>query len=257
MGPESFSIFRFFLHKCVVIIFFSTLAYESLSLDSKFVACAPRSCGNVRNINYPFWIHGEQDSFCGYPNFEITCKDNSPVLSISDDNYIIKDISYPNSSFTVVNGAVYEESCPIPLQNTTLHRTPFILSSDNIDFTFFYNCTKQPDYPTYPVSCASNASFHSFAVFHKEVIEFGSNYSIDLCQYFVDAPVYMDKYGNFSSLLKTKYTEILKAGFVLNWTAHSCNKCESSGGRCGYENRDFICFCQDKPHSETCNDGNS
>lgn len=255
MDPLSFSIFRKFLHKCIVFIFFSTLGNKVLSLDSKFKACAPRSCGNGPYIGYPFWIHGEQDSFCGYPNFEITCNESTPILNISDINYIIKNISYLDHSFVVVNDAVYEETCPAPLQNITLHRTPFNLSSDNVDFSFFYNCTEEPDYPTYSVSCAGNASFYSFAVFHKDILE--SNYSIESCQSFVDAPVYMGNNVNFSSLLETNYTEILKSGFVLNWTAHSCSQCESSGGRCGYDNNEFICFCQDKPHSETCNDGNS
>ncbi|GLU18247.1 hypothetical protein SLE2022_345550 [Rubroshorea leprosula] len=150
MDPKSFSILRNFLQKCTVIIFLSSLAYETLSLDSKFQACMPQSCGNGPYISYPFWIFQEQDSFRGYPNFEITCKNNSPVLIISDDNYFIKDIWYSNNTFVVVNVVVYEEMCPIPLQNATFDRTPFSLSFDNVYFSFLYNCTEQPDYHTYP-----------------------------------------------------------------------------------------------------------
>ncbi|GLT48880.1 hypothetical protein SLA2020_224710 [Shorea laevis] len=219
MDPKSFSILRNFLQKCIVIIFLGSLAYETLSLDSKFEACMPRSCGNGPHISYPFWIFQEQDSFCGYPNFEITCKNNSPVLTISDGNYIIKDISYSNNTLVVVNAVVYEEMCPIPLQNATFDRTPFSLSSDNVYFSFLYNCTERPDYHTYPVRCASNTSSYSFAVFHVE-----------------------------------DYSEILRMGFLLNWTAHSCSNCESSGGHCGFDNDHFICFCQDRSHSKTCND---
>ncbi|GKV39464.1 hypothetical protein SLEP1_g47222 [Rubroshorea leprosula] len=168
----------------------------------------PQSCGNGPYISYPFWIFQEQDSFRGYPNFEITCKNNSPVLIISDDNYFIKDIWYSNNTFVVVNVVVYEEMCPIPLQNATFDRTPF--------------------------NAASNTSSYSSAVFHEEGLE-SSNYYLGSCQSFVNAPVYMDMdtSSNFTSLLKANYSEILRMGFLLNWTAHSCSNCESSGGRCG------------------------
>ncbi|GKV51859.1 hypothetical protein SLEP1_g58482 [Rubroshorea leprosula] len=255
MDPQSCSILRKFLQRCIVIIFLSTLASETLSLDAKFEACVPRSCGNGPNVSYPFWISQEQDSFCGWPNFEITCKDKSPVLIISEDHYIIKDIFYNNNSLLVVSAVVYEEICPIPVRNFTLHRTPFSLSSDNFNFSFLYNCTKQPVYPTYyPVSCASNASLHSFAVFDKDVLEY-MNYSLKSCQSFVNAPILgMGSNCNFTGLVKTNYSEILKMGFHLNWTAHSCSNCESSGGRCGFDDHQFICFCPDKPHSKTCDD---
>ncbi|GLU18244.1 hypothetical protein SLE2022_345530 [Rubroshorea leprosula] len=212
----------------------------------------PKSFSNLRKFLQKCI---EQDSFCGYPNFEITCKNNSPVLTISDDNYIIKDISYSNNTFVVVNAVVYEEMCPIPLQNATFDRTPFSLSSDNVYFSFLYNCTERPDYHTYPVRCASNTSSYSFAVFHEEGLE-SSNYSLESCQSFVNAPVYMDTdtYSNFTSLLKANYSEVLRMGFLLNWTAHSCSNCESSGGHCGFDNDHFICFCQDRSHSKTCND---
>ncbi|GLU18252.1 hypothetical protein SLE2022_345600 [Rubroshorea leprosula] len=178
-----------------------------------------------------------------------------PISYHIHDNYIIKDISYSNNIFLVVNAVVYEEMCPIPLQNATFHRTPFSLSSDDVYFSFLYNCTEQLDYHTYPLRCASNTSSYSFAVFHEEGLE-SSNYSVESCQSFVDAPVYMDMntYSNFTSLLKANYSEILRMGFLLNWTAHGCSNCESSGGRCGYDNDHFICFCQDRSHSKTFND---
>ncbi|GLU12981.1 hypothetical protein SLE2022_296330 [Rubroshorea leprosula] len=118
-----------------------------------------------------------------------------------------------------------------------------------------YNCTKQPVYPTYyPVSCASNASLHSFAVFDKNVLEY-MNYSLKSCQSFVNAQILgMGSNCNFTSLMKTNYSEILKMGFLLNWTAYGCSNCQSSGGRCGFDDHQFICFCPDKPHSKTCDD---
>ncbi|EOY21088.1 Kinase superfamily protein, putative [Theobroma cacao] len=230
-------------------------ATETLSADWHFEACMPRSCGNGPNISYPFWISEEQESYCGYPNFEITCEEKNPVLAISEDSFIIKDIFYNNNSLLVVTAAVSEDDCPTPRQNLSLDRTPFSLNLVNVNLSFLYNCEKRPEYHTYPVSCASNASFHSFAVFHKEGLE-KTNYSLDSCQSLIDAPVYINDDVDFASLLEMNYTQVLSMGFVLNWTAHSCSNCKRSGGRCGFDNTsEFVCFCSDGSHPKTCNDG--
>ncbi|XP_050255397.1 LEAF RUST 10 DISEASE-RESISTANCE LOCUS RECEPTOR-LIKE PROTEIN KINASE-like 1.2 isoform X5 [Quercus robur] len=117
----------------------------------------------------------------------------------------------------------------------------------------FYNCTSKPNYPIYELVCASNCTLHSFAVFHKEALEL-HNYSSDWCQSFVDVPVDVHNGVNFTSLLLMNYTDVLKMGFSLNWSAHDCNSCEKSNGRCRFENNEFVCFCGDRPHLETCDD---
>ena len=156
-----------------------------------------------------------------------------------------------------INTVVYEDDCPTPRQNVSLDRTPFSVSLDNVNLSFLYNCEEQPEYHTYPVSCASNASFHSFAIFHKEALE-NTNYSVESCQTLIDAPVYIKDDVNFVSLLEMNYIEVLRMGIVLNWTAHSCSNCKRSGGRCGFDDtKEFICFCSDGSHPNTCNDGNS
>lgn len=156
----------------------------------------------------------------------------------------------------MANSLVYEESCQTPLQNLTLDRTPFNFSS-NTDLFIWYNCTENPpQYGTYPINCYSNATLHSFAGFHKDVLV-NANYSFESCQSFAYAPVHLDNGVDLASLGSMNYTEILKMGFLLNWTAHSCSNCEASGGRCGFSNNEFVCFCEDRPHLKTCDDGNS
>ncbi|KAI4350946.1 hypothetical protein L6164_005348 [Bauhinia variegata] len=228
-----------------------------VSVNPKFEACTPRSCGNGPTIKYPFWIPHDQDYFCGYPHFEVSCNNKNPILKISNNEYLIKNISYSNSSFLAANIAVYEENCPAPMYNYSFDQTPFTYSSENAIISFFYNCTTEPvDYPTYEVDCAKNVSHYSFAVFHKEALEH-KNYTLNECQFMVNAPVRMNDAVNFTSLLRMNYTEILKMGFVLNWTAPDCERCEKSGGRCGFDDYKFLCFCRDKPHKESCDDGNA
>ncbi|PON38956.1 Wall-associated receptor kinase [Parasponia andersonii] len=232
------------LHICFLIIYFTTSVKLALSVDPKFEACKPQTCGNGPHISYPFWLSHQQESFCGYQNFRITCREKNPVLRISNDDYIIREIFYSNNSFLVANNAVYNEKCPVPHHNFTLDETPFNFASDRIDFSFFYNCTSKPTdyvYP-FPVDCYSNRSHHSFAVFHKEALQH-ANFSFDSCQSSVTMPAEMADGVEFSSLLEMKYTEILKMGFLLNWTGHSCSSCKKSGGRCGFNENEFVCFC--------------
>jgi len=241
---------------CIIttIFFFATTV---LSSNPKFKACTPKSCGNGPSIRYPFWISYEQESFCGYPHFEITCMDKNPILRTPSYDFLVKDISYSNSSFTVANMAAYEDNCPVPLYNYSFHQTPFTYSSENWNLSFFYNCTTEPiDYPTYKVDCARNASHYSFAVFHEEALEH-KNYSLNRCQFMVNAPFTMNASVNFTGLLRMNYIEILKMGFLLNWTAPDCKYCEKSGGRCGFDGNQFLCFCKDKSYVKSCGSGNN
>jgi len=237
----------------IILLFLVTTAQ---SINPKFEACTPQTCGKGPSIKYPFWIPFQQDSFCGYPQFEITCKDNNPILKTSNYDLLVKNISYSNSSFIASTLAVYEENCPAPMYNYSLalDQTPFAYSSENSNLSFFYNCTTEPiDYPTYEVECATNATHYSFAVFHKEALEH-KNYSLNECQFMVNAPLVLNTSVNFTSLLKMNYIDVLKMGSVLNWTAPDCQHCEKSGGRCGFDNYKFMCFCKDKSYQKVCGD---
>ncbi|KAF8399081.1 hypothetical protein HHK36_014947 [Tetracentron sinense] len=227
------------------------------SADRQFEACAPRDCGNVLNISYPFWISDEQESYCGYPNFEITCKDSKPILTMSDDDYIIRDIFYKNHSILVANEAL-NTTCPTPLNNFTLDRTPFNYSLNHADIFFFYNCTSVPDGEhLYKVPCASNSSHKSVAVFvHEGGVDYW-NYTSWNCQSSVSTPIDVDEDGGFEKIIDLNFKYFLKEGFLLNWTAMNCSECEGSGGRCGFDNSEFMCFCKDQPHRRSCNDKTS
>lgn len=239
------------------IIFFIFLTRQTLSSDQKFEACAPKSCGKGPNISYPFWISHSHSPFCGSPSFHIACKDEIPIIRISEDDYIIREIFYQNHSFVVANAAVYEVNCPTPLRNFSLDRTPFTYSSDHIGFFFFYNCTSLPPNYSYPIDCWSQSKLHSFAAFHDGFLEF-MNFSFNSCQSSVEVPVDFTKEDDddISGLLRMSYSDVLKMGFTLNWGAQNCSNCETSGGRCGFESNEFVCFCPDGPHSETCKQGN-
>ncbi|KAG5536127.1 hypothetical protein RHGRI_023794 [Rhododendron griersonianum] len=146
----------------------------------------------------------------------------------------------------------FDNSCPLPRHNFSTETTPFEYSPSYADLFFFYNCTENPtNFRTYPVSCASNSTHHSFAVFHIEFLKL-HNYSIDSCQSLVNAPV---ESRDIRELLKMNFTDVLRKGFVLQWNQTYCNDCQRSGGSCRSVDNEFTCVCPDKPHSRTCDEG--
>ncbi|XP_030516367.1 LEAF RUST 10 DISEASE-RESISTANCE LOCUS RECEPTOR-LIKE PROTEIN KINASE-like 1.2 [Rhodamnia argentea] len=254
MNLQSFLCLAGCLQFVLAAVVLANLVYRTAADDAWYEACEPRNCGYGPDISYPFWISAEQESYCGYPNFEITCTEKYPVLNFSDGEFIIKDIFYTNHSILLVNAFEYLDSCGAPPRNISLERTPFDLCSSNADFLFYYNCTLQPTGFTYPVYCASNSTHHSFAFFPGEALEETANYSaVSSCDPPVSVPVNVD--ADIFSLVAMNYSEVVKMGFLLSWTAMNCSDCEGSEGRCGFENNKFLCFCRDGPHSQTCKDG--
>ncbi|XP_038893811.1 LEAF RUST 10 DISEASE-RESISTANCE LOCUS RECEPTOR-LIKE PROTEIN KINASE-like 1.2 [Benincasa hispida] len=241
----------------LLIIFFIIVTCQTLSSDQKTEACAPKSCGKGPNISYPFRIANSHSPFCGIPSFDIACKDENPIIRIAEDDYIIRDIFYKNHSFLLTNAAAYDVNSPTPLHNLSLQRTPFSFSSNPYGFFFFYNCTSLPPDHSFPIGCSSTGKLHSFASFSDGSL--GSiNSSYHSCQSLVAMPLHFsnNEEEDFNELFKKSYSDVLKMGFSLNWSAQNCSKCETSGGRCGFQSNKFVRFCSDGCHLETCKQGN-
>ncbi|KAG2303195.1 hypothetical protein Bca52824_031846 [Brassica carinata] len=235
-------------------------ATQTFSLHPKFEACEPKSCGKGPKISFPFYLSGKQESFCGYPSFELTCDDDQelPVLGIAGENYIIKNMSYEKQWLQVVNSRVSHDPCPSPMHNLTLYRTPFSVSPSNINFSILYDCSDnlRKDLTTDRLTCSGNSSLRSFGVFQREIMVKEDLVASGSCQKQVDVPVSASGESDVNLLLRMSYVEILERGFVLNWTAHSCVRCNSSGGRCGTDDKEFVCLCPDGPNiHNTCRKG--
>ncbi|EYU41280.1 hypothetical protein MIMGU_mgv1a019015mg, partial [Erythranthe guttata] len=192
--------------------------------------CLPHnySC-NQLNIRHPFWIDGllqNQSSNCRSTGFNVTCHENKPLININGDDFFIRDIFYKNNSLLLAKSNVFDAGiqCPTPQRNFTVDGTPFSYGPATSDLFFFYNCASPYDRETYAVDCASNASSHSFAVFHVELLKHW-NYSIASCRWGpVNAPIEDD---GLDKLLRMNYTTILKKGFVLQWQLGT-NNCRTN-----------------------------
>ncbi|KAL9375026.1 hypothetical protein Peur_031905 [Populus x canadensis] len=91
--------------------------------------------------------------------------------------------------------------------------------------------------------------FLSFPSFFNQAIQRLFKPSLTIYD-FANAPIHTGE--DICSLLRENYLEVLKMGFLMNWTAYDCSTCERSGGRCGFENNEFNCFCRNGPRLKSC-----
>ncbi|KAJ4849549.1 hypothetical protein Tsubulata_042061 [Turnera subulata] len=231
-------------------------------IDPQFLACSPiKTCGDNQVIRFPFYIQGEQEPYCGYPGFNLSCRNGRPILKLSSDEYIVHEISYEDQSLRVSNAAVFDDptkTCNPPIHNLSLPDDRFKFSSPKQTNIFFlYNCNSSSDTSLlkYKLDCSAgigqeltNSSLSTLAMFDGDPLL--SNAS-KKCENGVVAPVERDMTGNGGV---QGMQRLLGRGFVLNWTASNCNICHGSGGKCGFNvsTYHFRCFCPDRPHAWQC-----
>ncbi|XP_056164413.1 LEAF RUST 10 DISEASE-RESISTANCE LOCUS RECEPTOR-LIKE PROTEIN KINASE-like 2.7 isoform X2 [Syzygium oleosum] len=225
------------------------------AMNKHFQNCSiPRTCGG-HSITFPFSILHQQSSYCGFPGFELACIDNTPILNVSGNDYVIHDIFYKNQSVRISNSAVSNNStfsCTPDLKNLTLPSTQFQIDP-NITAPLFllYNCniSSHADYLLGSrITCAGKEGQESvvLAIYgddeDREVVEASTK-----CQSAVKALVAAEWRGR-----RGEIEEVLRSGFVLNWTAPHCSACEESGGKCGFNLERFRCYCPDGAYASVC-----
>ncbi|KVI04466.1 hypothetical protein Ccrd_017213 [Cynara cardunculus var. scolymus] len=236
---------HFFNKSCFIlttIIFLAYLTVQSLSLASNSTSCVPQNCGNGPNISFPFWLLQQQEPSCGSPGFNLTCKNNYPVLMLSGDDYLVKDIFYANNSVNLVGMKAFNETnlCPIPLRNFSVDGSPFSYSSLSVYLYFFYNCTSPYAEMTYSIDCSKNGSrLSSFGVFHPEILK-KHNYSVDLCQSLVHVPVHVDSINLIIGLVGTTLGIVLVCLFCCFY--RRLNKKRRSNYGSSYMSRNISSF---------------
>ncbi|KAH0458431.1 hypothetical protein IEQ34_013746 [Dendrobium chrysotoxum] len=207
--------------------------------------CRPKSCGNLTNVTFPFWLRELQPDYCGLPSFELLCEDETPKLIMAPEEYHVLDISYDRRTATVsLAKFAAKNNCFLPFHGLSFALTPFSISSLNRELLFVYNCTETRG-GFLEINCHGNKSYAYLGG------AYGMQDSEDLIGscYTVVRPVLSYLGANVKL-----YPELLANGFLLNWTAPDCSTCLRSRGQCGYNNdtRNFMCICGDRAHSKSC-----
>ncbi|KAF7827763.1 LEAF RUST 10 DISEASE-RESISTANCE LOCUS RECEPTOR-LIKE PROTEIN KINASE-like 1.2 isoform X1 [Senna tora] len=214
------------------------------SVNPKFTACEPKTCGNGQNISYPFYIDGKQDPSCGFPRFGLTCApDGFPILNLSSSYFIIQQIFYHNHSLRVsdpqfsVSNATTE--CLSRSRNLTLYGNRYEFASKQKEILLFFDCaTPGKGEEEYRVGCDRGNRTRSVLAMDDGNEKMG--YAMGSCKGgFTRTMVMEDEGGGGFGSGREGIWEALRRGFVLVWKVTECEGCEQSGGRCGFDMESF------------------
>nr|XP_025606386.1 rust resistance kinase Lr10 isoform X2 [Arachis hypogaea] len=150
--------------KIVSLLFTILLLFEQPSTAKKHHSpCPPSSCGQIRNITYPFRLKGDP-SHCGNKRYELECdSNNATVLTLFSGNYHVHHIDYKNYSIKLSDAGLsdnancsfiprnflYDSSFKFAVGPDDFGSQPFTLNNfdpDTVD-TFdpsrvaYFNCT--------------------------------------------------------------------------------------------------------------------
>ncbi|KAH1076762.1 hypothetical protein GLYMA_19G073200v4 [Glycine max] len=243
----------------LLLFFFFSLLEPTItfSLDERFEACVPKTCGNGQNISYPFYIQGKQKPFCGQPGFELTCGHNGfPILTLMYTPYTIHQIFYHNNSLRLSNPIFSQpnaSSCIGPTQNLTVGRYIFRLAPNQRDLFVLYGCDPAvlPERVRERMIGCSAAGNETTLVVGLDKDDLDLVTARESCNGGAVNATVED--------LKGGVREALWRGFMLIWNATSCRECENSEGRCGFDLDPLVyafrCYCPDRPHVVKCNPG--
>ncbi|KAK3012904.1 hypothetical protein RJ639_008407 [Escallonia herrerae] len=210
------------------------------SADWEYETCRPRNCTRGPNIGYPFYIEDDKNdtSFCGYPGFNVACKNDKPVYATSRSNYIVEDIFYEERSFRLVNAeATYNSPCLSPDSFFAFDRSSFEFGHNFVDLYLFYHCNDSfpENYTQNLIACASNATHRSYAVLNTGKNEI--NCSAMPCESYVAAPVEVQGGQDNQTVESIDYTKLLENGFTLEWSAaiNDLKKLGYRSKKCSYD----------------------
>lgn len=254
---ETIIYFCYLVRGLTSLILFIALDSFVDAFDPYYDACkVPKRCGN-QTISFPFYIQGHQDSFCGYPGFNLSCDPNGrSILYLSGQNYVVRQIFYQNHSILVTNAAFLDHdsgsaaSCVSHVRNLT-HSSRFLVAKDQRRVVLLYNCEASSlvaGVLKYRIGCDAENDTNSVLAFEENDSGRLAKAS-GVCGAGV-AVVAAVVDGNGGVVMR----EVVRRGFVLSWLASECSECESSGGRCGFLVRiyHFRCFCPDEPQALNC-----
>uniref|UniRef100_A0A3N7G3I9 Protein kinase domain-containing protein n=1 Tax=Populus trichocarpa TaxID=3694 RepID=A0A3N7G3I9_POPTR len=238
----------------VALLLLVTLStHHSCSARKNINDCAPSSCGNIRNISYPFRLKTDPKG-CGNQNFELDCENNvRPTLILNKVKYYVQAIRYSDFTIRLVDASVQKDDC-FSLPHQLVDYRPYKFFSSIVDFPklIFITCENQipspPDYILDTSSCingnstAYNSAFSSSVSSPRSINMEGHSYVMvgadlldvpDLCLinliYFLPRSLLPENKANMSY---TDVHDILVDGFDLSWFSFCCDSVKEH--RCSY-----------------------
>nr|GMC48041.1 LEAF RUST 10 DISEASE-RESISTANCE LOCUS RECEPTOR-LIKE PROTEIN KINASE-like 1.2 isoform X2 [Ipomoea batatas] len=252
MSPSTF----FLVFPIFFFLIKSNAAYEDVAVLFGENHCHPPSpCKKGVEIKYPFWrLDDSSSTVCGYPGFGIDCSNpdpDFPLLYLSDDAFLVKEINYNESSVTLADADAYKKECPRARHNFTLtQKSPLLYDHKDLNLTFYFNCTKNPlpaGDAAYPIDCLKSDQKASY-LYVGALNPYNWDW-LGICEAKVETTVMeTEVVVNDIGWLAKNIGGAMSNGFKLNWQPlGDCGHCDIPEGWCEQDNhyfRKFLCFCE-------------
>ncbi|KAG4937711.1 hypothetical protein JHK85_052630 [Glycine max] len=231
-------------HFILLLILIQTPPYLSSYNDDRGCTNQLISCGNIKNIGFPFW--GEKrPRDCGHPRMQLSCEQEITYITINDFRYKVWEVNPDNHTLRITREDYLEGICQPKFVNTSLDTELYVHDSAYKNLTLFYCANDLPSTTGFLPSCVPNGNY-VYPRFEPLPLP---NYYASCKTVVVPVP---------PSLVDTsdvdKIRNAIIDGFVVRWIVGigECEKCMISAGRvCGgiewYPNQ--TCYCRDGPCS--------
>lgn len=203
----------------LLFLFLLPLASTQTCLDDDAV------CQNDNLIiRFPFRIQNEQPEYssCGYPGFDVTCsKQGQTLLKLGQELFSIQGIDYSSQELWINDP---KHCLPKRILSLNLTKSPFDAVYHQ-DFTFFNCSSEYLKYRYNPIACLSDSNHTVFATASRSVIVHLSA----VCDLVTTVTVPVE-FPFYDQILTSDLADDLR----LSWDSPACGRCESRGGRCGF-----------------------
>ncbi|KAG2710713.1 hypothetical protein I3760_04G041400 [Carya illinoinensis] len=231
----------------------SVLAVEAVE-DEQYLNCSETfSCAGISGLVYPFWGSPNRSEYCGYPAFELNCSGDAPQLNVAEMYYRVLEINGAARSLKVARVDYWNTICPATYDNTTIDSTLFSHTAATTNLALYYQCPAAL-LPTlsldgFSFTCAEDANGNT----NHYSSSLSASALLGICANNVIVPVT----GAGSNLTtEDALKEAIDGGFTVGWNANNsmCDRCNGSGGQCGFNTSTnaFACLCKTGSFPETC-----
>ncbi|KAF3444285.1 hypothetical protein FNV43_RR13975 [Rhamnella rubrinervis] len=192
------------------------------------------NCGNITNIDYPFWGGGRPEG-CGHPDLHLLCEGSQTKIHIKDVKYNVLAIDQDAQTLQISRDDFWDGLCSPKFPNTTFDPNQFEYSPIFGEIILLYDCA--PD-PPWKFSCPGRSA-HKFGFITIGVTTWTckSNLKVGI------------RRSSFDHIMDpSAMLEALREGFEVKYKMVDmglCGECTKSNGVCGYnwDTKQPNCYC--------------
>ncbi|KAL5541294.1 hypothetical protein UlMin_042516 [Ulmus minor] len=210
----------------ILFFFFSFLPTKTTAKSCPTTYCS--SSEILLPVRFPFRLTSRnQDPRCGYPGFDLSCKNGNPTISLPSGDFVVRLINYGYQMLIIED----PQSC-LPKRflsgNFTVRGTPFRVGSFQ-RFTFL-NCSSTENTTgdeMVSIPCLSGISFTVKAI-PTVIFKPPPPSCLVISEALVPLPTLSQRWLDNWQWYRDAY-------IVFEWDEPSCYDCEQRGGDCGFK----------------------